>query len=132
MLVQREPSVERPLAALDAFDDLLCARHLRHALGADEARRLDARQADGGEPVDELRPGCRGQNLLLVLEAVARPYLADRDQDTRSGVIRTSTRRSPGLWLWNFRLPVYFSESLSMCRLASSLSSSSAVPVTVT
>jgi hypothetical protein len=34
---------------------------------------------------------------LLILEAVPRADLADRDQETRSGVTRTITLRSPGL-----------------------------------
>ena len=113
-------------------DDLLRAGHLRHALGADEADRLDHGEPRGREPVDELGPRLRRQDVPLVLQAVARPDLADRDQATRSGVTRTITLRSPGRWLWNLGLPVYFSDILSMCRSAASPSSSWAVPVTVT
>ena len=67
------------LAPLHAVDDLLGARHLRHAVGADEAHRLDAAQPGRREPVDELRPRLGRQHLGLVLEAVARSDVADDD-----------------------------------------------------
>src|SRR5712692_751334 len=41
--VEDEPDVLGPVAAADSRDDLLGARHLRHALGAHEARRFDSR-----------------------------------------------------------------------------------------
>ena len=68
------------LAPLDRRDDLLGAGHLRHALGADEADRLDARHAGGGEPVDELGPHGGRERARLVLQPVPRPDVADRDR----------------------------------------------------
>ena len=53
-LVHREAGVDDALAPLDRRDHLLRSGHLRHVLRADEAGRLDARQAGGREPVDEL------------------------------------------------------------------------------
>ena len=132
LLVQDETRVLDSVAALDPGHDVLGAGHLRHGVVADEAHGLDPRKARRREAVDELRAGLGRQDVVLVLEPVAGPDLADRDQETRSGVIRTITRRSPGLWLWNLGFPVYFSDSLSMWRFASSPSSSSTVPVTVT
>ena len=132
LLVEDEPRVLDAVAALDPGDDVLRAGHLRHRVVADEADRLDPREAGRRQAVDQLRAGLRREDVLLVLKPVARADVADRDQRTRSGVIRTITRRSPGRWLWNLGLPVYFSDSLSMWRFASSLSSSSTVPLTVT
>ena len=131
-LVQDEARVVDSVAALDTGHDVLGAGHLRHRVVADEADRLDPREASRCQAVDQFGASLGRENVLLVLEPVARADVADRDQRTRSGVIRTITRRSPGLWLWNFGLPVYFSDSLSMWRFASSLSSSSTVPLTVT
>ena len=49
-----EPRVHDALAPLDRRDDLLRARHLRHARRVDEADRLDPRHARRRQPVDEL------------------------------------------------------------------------------
>src|SRR5262245_51952675 len=114
LLVEDQPRVLDPVAAVDSSDDLLGAGHLRHRVVADEADRLDSTKPGRSQSVDQLGPGPGRHDVLLVLEPVARPDVADRDQCTRSGVTRTITRRSPGRWLWNFGLPVYFSESLSM------------------
>ena len=42
LLVEDEPGVRHAVMTLDPGDDLLRAGHLRHALGPDEADRLDA------------------------------------------------------------------------------------------
>ena len=42
LLVEDEPRVRHAVLTLDPGDDLLRAAHLRHALGPDEADRLDA------------------------------------------------------------------------------------------
>ena len=131
-LVQHQTRELDAVAALDLADDVLRGGHLRDRVVAHEAHYFDPLQARGREAVDELSAGLGRQDVVLVLEPVARPDLADRDQATRSGVTRTITRRSPGLWLWNLGFPVYFFDSLSMWRFASSPSSSSTVPVTVT
>ena len=78
-LVQDEPGVLDTLAALDLTDDLLRAGHGRNAVVADEAHRLDPRQARSAEPVDELGAHGRRERVGLVLEAVARADLAERD-----------------------------------------------------
>src|SRR5918996_1091856 len=76
-LVERESGVDDAVAALESLDDLLGAGHLRHPLGVHEADRLDAAEASLREPVHELCAHRRLQGLRLVLEAVARPYVAD-------------------------------------------------------
>ena len=76
-LVQHEPDDLRPGPALDPGHDLLRARHLRHALVAHEAHRLDARQPGGREPAHELGTDRRGERLRLVLEPVPRPDVAE-------------------------------------------------------
>ena len=60
------------LAALRSRDDLLRARHLRNAVVADEAHRLDAREAGRREPPHEVRANSRRKRFRLVLEPVAR------------------------------------------------------------
>ena len=60
-----------------AGHDLLRARHLGHALGIDEADRLDPRQARRRQPPDELRPRLGRERLRLVLEPVAGPDVAE-------------------------------------------------------
>jgi hypothetical protein len=77
-LVQRQPGVDDPIAAVDPGDHLLRAGHLRDKRGVDEADRLDPRNAGAGEEVDELRPLRGLQHLRLVLEPVARRDVADR------------------------------------------------------
>ena len=83
-LIQYEARVDDSLPALDPGDDLLRARHLGHAGRIDEAHRLDARDAGGGEQVDQLRTRRRIEDGLLVLEPVARPDIADRDRRHRT------------------------------------------------
>ena len=77
--VEHEARVDDALAALDRGDDLLRAGHLRDEPGMDEADRLDRGKPGGGEPVDELRAHGGLEHRLLVLEAVARPDVADCD-----------------------------------------------------
>src|SRR5262249_57175242 len=129
--VEDEPGVRDAVPPLNRVHDLVRVGHLRNGVVADEAHHFDPTEPGSGKPVDQLGPRLRRQDVLLVLQAVARPDFADRDQATRSGVIRTITLRSPGRWLWNRGLPVYFSDSMSMWRAAASPSSSSTVPLTV-
>ena len=96
-LVQHEAGVLGAVAPLDPGDHLLGAGHLRHAVVAHEADRLDARHARGGEAVDELRPRRRLQRLGLVLEAVARADVAEREsQRTRRSRRRRRARAGSG------------------------------------
>ena len=77
-LVQHQPGELDAVAPLDGRDDLLRPGHLRYALVADEAHRLDPREAGGAEPVHELRAHGGRERLRLVLEPVPRPDVADR------------------------------------------------------
>ena len=97
LLVQRQPRVLGPVAPLDRGDDLFGACHLRHRVGADEARGLDAREPCGGEPVDELCANRRGERLRLVLETVARSHVADRHAhgDARRSAARAASESPP-------------------------------------
>ena len=81
-LVQGEPGVDHPVAPVDRRDHLLGARHLRHVLWADEAHRLDARKAGYRETIDQLRPHVGRERDGLVLKAVTRADVADRDPHT--------------------------------------------------
>src|SRR5439155_1147917 len=76
--------------AVAPADELLHARHLRDELRIDEAPDFDPRHAHRGEPVDELRTRVRVEVLPLVLEAVARADVADRD-----GVLGFVSHRTP-------------------------------------
>ena len=74
-------------------EDLLRAGHLRHELRVDEARRLDPPQAGGGEPVGTARRASPGASATrVVLQAVARPDVADDDVSHRATPAR---RRAP-------------------------------------
>ncbi len=77
-LVQHEPG-ELGLNVADRRDDLLRTGHLRHALVADEADRLDPRQAGGREASNELGPDVGSERLRLVLKPVAGADVAERD-----------------------------------------------------
>src|SRR4029450_13558055 len=99
------------------------------------ARRLHAREAGDGEPVDELGPPRRLQHLGLVLEAVARADVAEREQrysspyeSMCSGRMRTLRRVSSGLRHGYSSSPRYFFASLSICASAPSVVNS-AVPL---
>ena len=70
---------ELGLDVADRRDDLLRAGHLRHALVADEAGRLDPREAGRREPANELGANLRRERLGLVLEPVAGADVAERD-----------------------------------------------------
>ena len=58
---------------------LLGVGELRHPLRVHEAGRLDDRQPGGDQPAYELRLDVGGHDRLLVLQAVARADLVDRD-----------------------------------------------------
>src|SRR5439155_14200066 len=77
LLVEREPGIDGAIPTLDRIDDVFGPGHLGHPLGADEADRLYPRKACCGQPVHELGAPRRWQDVLLVLEAVAWPDLAD-------------------------------------------------------
>ncbi len=62
----------------DARHDLLGVGHLRHAIAAHEAHRLDPLQPRGAEPVDELGAHRGRERVRLVLESIARPDIAYR------------------------------------------------------
>ena len=51
--------------------------HLRHPLRRDEGRRFDVLQARRGQPADQRQLGGGGDELLLVLQAVARADFDD-------------------------------------------------------
>ena len=78
-LVEHEPDQLGRPRSRQPRDDLLGAGHLRDAVVADERDRLDPRHARRGEPRDELGAHGRRERLRLVLQAVARPDVADRD-----------------------------------------------------
>ena len=65
------------LAPAQALQQLACVRKLRHHLRVGIRGRLDAREADRREALDEraLRPG--GHERRLVLQPVARETLAE-------------------------------------------------------
>jgi hypothetical protein len=79
VLVEDEARELDSLMPADTLDHVLCVRHLRHTVGADEADGLDAPQTGGNEPVDELRPRAGRQDLRLVLEPIPRPDIAEED-----------------------------------------------------
>ena len=94
-LVEHQSGVDDALDAMQRRHDLLGPRHLRHALGVHEADGLDARDARGGQAVAELRPDLRGQRAGLVLQAVARPDVADLDAGhTMSASLRRASSAS--------------------------------------
>ena len=104
LLVEHEPGVLGLFAPLDRGDHLLRAGHLRHAVVPDEADRLDPRQPRGGKPVDEVGANRGLERLGLVLKAVTRPDVAEREHQsrpcdsTRSARIRAVILVSPGTW----------------------------------
>ena len=60
-------------------EDLLGARHLRHELGVDEARGLDAREPGGGQTPAQLGAHRRREDLGVVLQPVAGADVAEND-----------------------------------------------------
>jgi hypothetical protein len=60
--------------------------HLRHPLGRHEGRGLDRLQPGALEAAHELELGVGGDELLLVLQAVARPHLDDADGGGKDGI----------------------------------------------
>ena len=86
-LVQDEPGELAPRRR-GRSDDLLRARHLRHALVADEADRLDPRQPARRQPPHEVGPDARRERLRLVLEPVAGPDVAEGDTHRGEGTVR--------------------------------------------
>jgi hypothetical protein len=66
VLVRPEPSEHR-----------LRVRHLRYALGIDEARHFDASQPSIDQTSDQLEFGLRRQNVGLALQAISRTDVDD-------------------------------------------------------
>ena len=77
--VRHQHRVAHPGLADDAGHDGGVVAHLRHPLRADEAGDLDLLQPGGLEPVHQLDLDARVDRLLLVLQAVARADIVDRD-----------------------------------------------------
>ena len=77
LLVEDQAGVDGAWLAVQGGHHLFGARHLRHELGVDEARRLHALQSRGGEPVAQLGANGRIQGLGLVLETITRSDVAD-------------------------------------------------------
>src|SRR5262249_30334422 len=94
-LVEHEARELDTLVGADPLDHLLGAGHLRHAVVADEADRLDAPQPGGREPADELRPRLRRQHLWLVLEPIPRLHVAEEDLHRPSVLPAASGSRAP-------------------------------------
>ena len=80
-----EPAASR-VELVETSYDVLRVGQLGHPLRVHEAGRLDDRQPRGGEPVDELDLGGGRDQALLVLQAVARADLVDRDRLGEVGV----------------------------------------------
>ena len=76
-LVEHQPGELGPLGVCGG-DDLLRAGHLRHPVVAHERDRFDAREPRGSESRHELGTLRGRERLGLVLQAVARPDVADR------------------------------------------------------
>ena len=70
-------------AAVERVQDVLGAGHLRHAVVADEAHRLDAAQPGAGQPAAQLGARLRRQGLALVLarRAARRRTARSRSRD---------------------------------------------------
>jgi hypothetical protein len=96
LLVEDEPGVDNALLAIYGGHDLLGPGHLRHAPGVDEAGGLHAPYPGRGQPVAELGAHLRGESLLLVLQAVARPNL-DYFDAHQTIPLSASSRCSPAL-----------------------------------
>ena len=77
--VEHERGERRAAVAVERREHLLRAGHLRHELGVHEARRLDAAQPGGGEPAAQLGARRRREHRRVVLQAVARAHVAERD-----------------------------------------------------
>ena len=77
-LVEHQPG-ELGLDVAGGVDDLLRTGHLRHALVADEAGRLDPRQPGRREAPNELRANLGSERLRLVLKPVSGADIAERD-----------------------------------------------------
>ncbi len=74
----RDQDADRDLGRhVDRAQDLGCVGELRDHVGPHEARDLDPAQAGAGEPSISRTLSAVGDDLRLVLEAVARPDLAD-------------------------------------------------------
>ena len=78
-LVEGKPCANDTGRGPDRLDDLFRVRHLRDTPGVDEARDLDRRHAGADELPDELGACCGVEDLRLVLQAVARADVVQRD-----------------------------------------------------
>ena len=87
LLVEDEAGVDDSLTRVDRRDDLLRARHLRHARRVHEADGLDPRQPRRREPIDELGAGRGHEDRGIVLQPVPGGNVADGDRhDTHQPV----------------------------------------------
>ena len=77
--VEHERGERGSAAAVEPREHLLGAGHLGHEPGVHEARRLDAAQPGGGEPAAQLGARGRLEHRGVVLQAVARAHVAERD-----------------------------------------------------
>src|SRR5690606_25784706 len=89
--------------APDAGEHLGCVGQLRHPFGADEAGGLDAAQAGGREPVDQLDLVGSGNELLLVLQAIARADLDDADEVVHAYTVQRAGRGKRESMVQSFR-----------------------------
>ena len=71
-------------AAVEPGEHLLGAGHLGHEPGVHEARRLDPAQPGGGEPAAQLGARGRLEHRGIVLQAVARAHVAERDHGVQA------------------------------------------------
>ena len=81
-LVECEAGIDHRVAPVERRNHLLRAGHLRHVPGADEADRLDPRHTGRCETIDQIRPHVGRERDGLVLKAVPRADVADRDPHT--------------------------------------------------
>ena len=96
-LVEHEARrARRPRAAATRSIDLLGAGHLRHAVAADEAHRLDARAARPPEPVDELGPRTAGGSASGSFWRPSRGPTSHTDMPTASSVVATDAAAATG------------------------------------
>jgi hypothetical protein len=78
-LVRHQHRIAHARLAPQAGQHVRRIGHLRHPFRADEAGRLDHRQARRGQPLDQFDLDRRGDARGFVLQTIARPNLDDAD-----------------------------------------------------